>query len=70
MNNGTKFATSTTTTDEERLEQIHRRIDRLHAFAQLDDAASSRFEGHVEALRQEEASAAVALGSAPESSER
>lgn len=69
MNSDTKFATSTTTT-EERLEQIHRRIDRLQAFAQMDDAARSRFEGHLEALRREEASAAAALRSAPESSEQ
>jgi hypothetical protein len=56
----------TTTTIEDQLAQIRRRIDRLQALAQLDPAAEkSRIQRHLDALHQGEASVAAAARSAP-----
>jgi hypothetical protein len=50
-----------TTTNDHRLAEIRRRIDRLHAFAQVGAAEdSSRIRRHLDALRREEASVLVA----------
>ena len=51
----------TSTTIEDQLAEVRRRIDRLQAFAQADAAADgSRIRRHVDALRREEASVLVA----------
>ena len=48
-----------TTTIEDQLAEIRRRIDRLRAFAQIGAVAdSSRIRRHLDALRREEASVA------------
>jgi hypothetical protein len=57
----------TTTTIEEQLAELHARIDRLQALAQVDAAADgSRVERHVAALRQEEASVLASARRAPD----
>jgi hypothetical protein len=56
-----------TTTIEDQLAQIRRRIDRLQALAQVDAAAErSRIRRHLDALHKEEASVAAAARSAPD----
>ena len=57
----------TTTKIEDQLARLRRRIDRLQALAQiLPNADSSRIQRHLDALRQEEASVAAAVRSAPD----
>ena len=56
-----------TTTIEDQIAGIRRRIDRLQALAHVDvDAERSRIQRHVDALHQEEASVAAAVRSAPD----
>ncbi len=56
-----------TTTIEERLAEVRRRIDRLQGLAQVDAAADrSRIERHLDALHREEASVAAAARWAPD----
>jgi hypothetical protein len=54
-----------TTTVEDQLAEVRRRIDRLQALAQVDAAADrSRIQRRLDALHQEEASVAAAVRSA------
>jgi hypothetical protein len=56
-----------TTTNDDQLAEIRRRIDRLQAFAQVGAAEdSSRIRRHLGALRREEASVLVAAPEAPD----
>ena len=60
-----------TTTIEDQLAEIRRRIDRLQAFAQTGAAAdSSRIRRHLDALRREEASVLAAAPRRPTRSTR
>ena len=57
---------STTTTDDQ-LAEVRRRIDGLQAFAQIGTAAdSSRIRRHLDALRREEASVLIAALEVPD----
>jgi len=57
----------TTTTVEDQVDEVCRRIDRLHALAQVGAAAErSRIKRHLDALRPEQASVAVAARRAPD----
>ena len=57
----------TTTTIDDQLGQLRRRIDRLQTLAQIDpNTESSRIQRHLDALHKEEASVAVAAQSAPD----
>ena len=56
-----------TTTVEDQLAEVRRRINRLQALAQLDGAEERlRIQRHLDALHQEEASVAAAARSAPD----
>ncbi|HXK21423.1 MAG TPA: hypothetical protein VMS55_01980 [Myxococcota bacterium] len=56
-----------TTTNDDQLAEIRRRIDRLQAFAQAGPAESSlRIRRHLDALRREEASILAAAPGAPD----
>jgi hypothetical protein len=56
-----------TTTIEDQLADVRRRIDRLQALAQADAAAErSRIQRHLDALEQEEASVLAAAHRAPD----
>ena len=56
-----------TTTIEDQIAGIRRRIDRLQALAHVDvDAERSRIQRHLDALHHEEASVAAAVRSAPD----
>jgi hypothetical protein len=56
-----------TTTNDDQLAEIRRRIDRLQAFAQVGASEdSSRIRRHLDALRREEASVLVAAPEAPD----
>jgi hypothetical protein len=60
-----------TTTVEDQLAEVRRRIERLQALAQVDAAADrSRAQRHLDALHQEEASVAAAARSAPDELEQ
>jgi len=56
-----------TTTIEDTLDDIHRRIDRLDALAQ---AGAPRIRPHLDALHQEEAAVRAAVGKAPDEVEK
>jgi hypothetical protein len=59
-----------TTTLEDQLADVRRRIDRLHALAQVDAAAErSRIQRHLDALHQEEASVRAAARRGPDEAE-
>jgi hypothetical protein len=61
----------TTTTVEDQLAGIRRRIEGLQGLAQVDAAAdSSRIQRHLDALHREEAAVAAAARSAPEQLEQ
>jgi hypothetical protein len=56
-----------TTTIEDPIEEVRRRIDRLQAFAQIGAAAdSSRIRRHLDTLHREEASVLAAAREAPD----
>ena len=56
-----------TTTIDDQLAEVRRRIDRLQTFAQIDVAAdSSRIRRHLDALHREEASVLVAAPKNPD----
>ena len=56
-----------TTTTEDQLAEVRRRIDRLQAFAQTGLVAErSRIQRHLDALRSEEASVLAAVREAPD----
>jgi hypothetical protein len=55
-----------TTTIEDQLDEIHRRIDRLEALAQ---AGAPRIRRHLDALHQEEAAVRAAVRQAPDEAE-
>ena len=60
-----------TTTIKDPIEDIHRRIDLLQAFAQVGAVAdSSRIRRHVDALHREEACGLAAAREAPTRSRR
>ncbi len=59
-----------TTTLEDQLAEVRRRIDRLQALAQVDAAAErSRIQRHLDALHQEEASVWAAARRGPDEAE-
>ena len=66
-NRPTGGSNMSTTTIDDQLAEIRRRIDRLQAFAQIGAAADGpRIRRHLDALRREEASVLVAAPEAPD----
>ena len=65
-NRPTGGSNMSTTTIEDQLAEVRRRIDRLQALAQTGPPRRSRIQRHLDALRQEEASVLAAAREAPD----